>query len=203
MREKILNTASDLFLNYGFKSVTMDEIADKMGISKKTIYASFPTKAKLVEATVHHLFEVVKEGIKKIQNKEKNPLKELYEIRRYGLNYINSQKASPHYQLNKYYPKIAKSVEGKYFNTVLHCVIANLERGITTGHYRPGIPISFIARIHFAGIKGVKDPDLFPPEEYSNEVLMDYFLDYHLRAICTPKGLQTLEEFKNSHENFI
>ncbi|MDT0675168.1 TetR/AcrR family transcriptional regulator [Autumnicola musiva] len=202
MREKILNTASEMFLAYGFKSVTMDDIADKLGISKKTIYANFSTKVKLVEATVHHLFSVVQEGIKKIQSEEKNPIKELYAVRRYGMNYVNDQKASPHYQLNKYYPRVAKSVEGKYFNVILHCVIANLERGITTGHYRSGIPISFIARIHFAGIKGVKDPDLFPPEEYSNQKLMDYFLDYHLRAICTSKGLETLEEFKNNHEHF-
>ena len=51
MREKIIHNASELFITYGFKSVTMDDIANKLGISKKTIYQHFENKTKLVEAT--------------------------------------------------------------------------------------------------------------------------------------------------------
>ncbi|MDT0685208.1 TetR/AcrR family transcriptional regulator [Autumnicola psychrophila] len=202
MREKILITASDMFLSLGFKSVTMDDIADNLGISKKTIYNHFSTKNKLVQATIIHLFDVIQTGIDKIRAQRKNPIVELYEIKRFTMTYLKDEKASPHYQLHKYYPKIAQPIEKKYFDVVQDCVTDNLERGIESGHYRSGIPISFIGRIHFLGMSGIKNPDIFPPEEYSKPKLMEYFLDYHLHAICTPKGLKTLEEFKKSHENF-
>lgn len=191
-----------MFLSLGFKSVTMDDIADKLGISKKTIYAHFSTKNKLVQATIMHLFEVIQTGIDEIRAKQKNPIIELYEIKRFTMLYLKDEKASPHYQLHKYYPKIAEPIEKKYFDVVQECVTDNLDRGIDSGHYRAGIPVSFIGRIHFLGMSGIKDPDIFPPEEYSKPKLMEYFLDYHLHAICTPKGLKTLEEFKKNHENF-
>ena len=59
MREKIIHKASDLFLSYGFKSVTMDDLANALGISKKTIYQNFDNKTKLVEATSLYIFNKV------------------------------------------------------------------------------------------------------------------------------------------------
>ena len=74
MREKILSKAADLFLSYGFKSVTMDDIASAMGISKKTIYQHFENKTKLVEATTLNIFEIISQGIDCICAIEKNPI---------------------------------------------------------------------------------------------------------------------------------
>ena len=63
MREKILHTATELFLNYGFKSITMDEIAKTISISKKTIYTHYKTKTQLVEASVFLIFDQISTGI--------------------------------------------------------------------------------------------------------------------------------------------
>ncbi|MGM0933744.1 MAG: TetR/AcrR family transcriptional regulator [Bacteroidota bacterium] len=201
MRDKILNTATEMFLNLGFKSVTMDDIANEMAISKKTIYAHFDTKTKLVQAVTNHLFENIDQGIKDIRAKKMNPIEEIYEIKSFSMKYLKDEKTSPQYQLQKYYPKIYKSISSRQYELVQCCVIENLECGITTGHYRSDIPISFISRIHFTGMMGLKDKDLFPTEEYSNAKLMEYFVEYHIRAISTPKGLKTLQEFLNKRKN--
>ncbi|MGA9325102.1 MAG: TetR family transcriptional regulator [Salegentibacter sp.] len=201
MREEILTTATDMFLSFGFKSVTMDDIAAKMGISKKTIYNHYDTKTKLVEASTMDLFDVISKGIREIQEKKMNPIHENYEIKRFAMLHLKNEETSPLYQLEKYYPKTFNNLKAKKFDLVQRCVIENLERGITTGHYRGNIPISFLSRIHYVGILGIKDPELFPPEEYSSAKLMEYFMKYHLYAICTPKGLQTLEELLKDHEN--
>lgn len=111
------------------------------------------------------------------------------------MKYLKDEKTSPQYQLQKYYPKIYKNISSRQYELVQCCVIENLERGITTGHYRSDIPISFISRIHFTGMMGLKDKDLFPSNEYSNSKLMEYFVEYHIRAISTAKGLETLQEF--------
>lgn len=184
-----------MFLNLGFKSVTMDDIAHEMAISKKTIYAHFDTKTKLVQAVTNHLFESIDKGINEIRAKRMNPIEEIYEIKSYSMKFLKDEKTSPQFQLQKYYPKIYQSISSRQYELVQCCVIENLERGITTGHYRSNIPISFISRIHFTGMMGLKDKDLFPTEEYSNHKLMEYFVEYHIRAISTEKGLKTLQKF--------
>lgn len=180
----------------------MDDIANEMGISKKTIYAHFTTKTKLVEAVTANLFETIYKGIKEIKARQMHPIEEIYEIKSYSMKHLKDEKTSPQYQLSKYYPKLFKNISKKQYELVQTVVIENLERGIKTGHYRSNIPISFISRIHFVGMLGIKDKELFPAEEYSNSKLMEYFLEYHMRAITTPKGLKTLQEFISKHETF-
>ena len=81
MKEKILKKAIDLFINFGFKSVTMDDIASEMHISKKTIYSHFNNKTKLVEAATFCVFETISNEINCICELQKNPIEELYEIK--------------------------------------------------------------------------------------------------------------------------
>ena len=75
MKEKIIQKSADLFLSYGFKSVTMDDIANALGISKKTIYQHFDNKTKLVEATTLSMFDMISNGIDCICALKKTPLK--------------------------------------------------------------------------------------------------------------------------------
>lgn len=183
-----------MFLSYGFKSVTMDDIAERIGISKKTIYAHFSTKNKLVAAAGLQVIQNMGCGIGSIQNKNQNPIKENYEIKHYIAQHLKGEKFSPHYQLQKYYPKVYESLKEKQYELLENCMQENLKRGIESGYYRKEINVDFISRIHFVGIMGIKDTDLFTHEKYTQPVLMDHFLEYHLRAICTQKGIKTLED---------
>ena len=92
MREKIITTSAKLFLDYGFKSVTMDEIANTIGISKKTIYVHFANKTKLVEAVTFSIFGNICTGIDAICTNSKNPIEELYAIKIYVMNYLKNEK---------------------------------------------------------------------------------------------------------------
>lgn len=194
MKEEIIRTAADLFLNLGFKSVTMDDIATTMGISKKTIYAHFATKTKLVEATTFYLLEIIDRGIENITQQELNAIEELFEIKKFVMFHLKDEKSSPQFQLNKYYPKIFKNVQDHHLKTV-HCSIEeNLQKGIDGGLYRASIPVKFISKIYFLGMTGMKSTSIFPAEEFSTKELTEKYLEYHLRAIVTPKGLKVLEE---------
>ena len=78
MEEKILQIAQKLFLTYGFKTVTMDDIATELSISKKTIYNFFPNKNKLVEVVANNFHSQITEGITKVKQTSKNPICLLY-----------------------------------------------------------------------------------------------------------------------------
>lgn len=195
MRDKIIIGASELFLNYGFKSVTMDDIANNLGISKKTIYQQFDNKTKLVEATTMSLFEIISFGIDAICSLEKNPIEEIYDIKRFVMEHLKDEKSSPQYQLQKYYPKIYASLKKKHFKVMHECVNKNLSRGINQGLYRESINIEFIIRIYFNSMLAIKDTDLFPLKNFSMNMLMENYLEYHLRGVCTDKGVKELKQF--------
>jgi len=199
MREKILDKATDMFLSLGFKSVTMDDLAHEMGISKKTIYSHFDNKTKLVEACTLGLFDAISEGIDMICSMQKNPIEELYEIKKFAMKHLKDEKASPQFQLQKYYPKIHSRLRIKQFDLMQTCVVDNIKRGIDLGIYLPSLNVDFIARIYFSGVTSIKDHTLFPEDEFPKAKLMDEYLEYHLRGIVTPEGRKILNEIIHSN----
>ena len=115
MRENIISKAEELFLSFGFKSVTMDDIANAMGISKKTIYAHFANKTELVEVVTFSILDHISDGIDRINAASINPIEELYDIKMFVMNYFKNERVSPQYQLKKYYPQIFERLKIKQF----------------------------------------------------------------------------------------
>ena len=194
MTERILEKSNELFLNLGFKSVTMDEIATSLGVSKKTIYKYYKNKTELVAAVTHHMFDTICSGVDSIRELERNPIVELFSIKRLITEHLKDEKSSPHYQLQKYYPKIYASLTQKQFDVMQVCVLNNLKKGIDLGLYREGIDLEFTSRIYFNGMVGIKNIELFPLTDYSMNTLMNYYLEYHIRGIATAKGVQELNK---------
>ncbi|MFD2587248.1 TetR/AcrR family transcriptional regulator [Croceitalea marina] len=200
MREKILQRATDLFLNLGFKSVTMDDLANEMAISKKTIYSHFENKTKLVEECTMCVFCAISDGIDYIISLKKNPIEELYEIKKFVMVQLKEEKSSPSYQLQKYYPKLHHNLKNKQFEVMQKCVVDNVKRGVDLGIYRANLDVDFIARIYFSGVTSIKEESLFPHQKFPMTYLMDNYLEYHLRGIVTPKGRKKLNEIINSNQ---
>lgn len=200
MREKIVYKATELFLNLGFKSVTMDDIANEMAISKKTIYMHFKNKTALVKECTCNLMHTITTGIDEICSLNQNPIEELFEIKKFVMGKIDDDNSSPQYQLQKYYPEISEDLKESHFEKMMECTRTNLRRGIEQGLYRNNLNIDFIARLYFLGIHGIKDQTLFPLEKFSTKFITEEYLEYHLRGIVTPEGFITLKKFIKEHQ---
>jgi AcrR family transcriptional regulator len=198
MREKIIHKAADMFITLGFKSVTMDDIAANMGISKKTIYTHFKNKTDLVKEATLAMFNVISHGIDCISGQDKNPIEELYDIKKFVMTHLKDEKSSPQYQLQKYYPEIFNTLKGLQFDTMQECTLKNLRKGVEQGLYRDNLNIEFVSRIYFIGVIGMKDDKLFPSQNFPKAKLMEDYLEYHLRGIVTKKGELTLNNFINN-----
>lgn len=199
MKDQILKTATEMFLNLGFKSVTMDDLAHKLGISKKTIYSHFENKTCLVAEATRNLFQKICVGIDGICQRQKNPIEEMYEIMAYVSLELKNEKASAQYQLEKYYPEIHSELTSKKFELVQEHIRSNVDRGLSEGLYRENLDVGFIARIYFSGMNSLRDPELFPESGEDMPGLMSQFLEYHLRGIVTPEGRQKLNSIINSN----
>lgn len=193
MKDQILEKATEMFLTLGFKSVTMDDIANEMGISKKTIYQHFENKDTLVKESTFNLYETISCGIDEIIAANKNPIEELFAIKDFVLKNLKDESTSPYYQLQKYYPRLHKSLTMKQFEKMGSCVIENLKKGNDLGLFRKEIDRDLISRFYFAGMSSLKDVDLFKPSLFKTKYVQSSYLEYHLRGICTQKGITELE----------
>ena len=201
MKTEILENATHLFLNQGFKSVTMDDIATHMGISKKTIYANYAHKTELVHAVGFELLNNVQCGVQDLLTEQMNPIEELYEIKKYVIQHLQGEKTSSIQQLIKYYPKIFSELRATQYEFMRGCMERNITRGIEQGLFRNNLDVEFVSRMYQVGITNIKDESIFPEHKFPHIALYEMYLEYHLRGIVTPEGRKILNQLIHSNQD--
>jgi len=197
MKEDILKKSLQLFVKNGFKSITMDDIAKEMAISKKTIYQHFDSKYDLVAATVDYVFDSTASQMEKFIGTSETPIHEHYAMKGCVADLFGHNiEPSAIYQFNKYFPKIAQKIDEKRKAGFERTILRNLKEGVELGLYRSEIDVEFIGRMFFQSSASFFHDDIF--EELLKVNTMDELnmktLEYHLRGIVTPKGLEVLEQ---------
>jgi len=185
-------------LRIGFLNVTMDDVAQNLSISKKTVYEHFDNKKALIEAAVNRLILTIGSEVEMIQNAAENPISAIYKVKTMVLQYLKDEENSPQIQLQKYYPEIYQELKFKEFDLLGNHFRSSLQKGIEMNLFREDINIDFISRIYFSGLRNIRDIKLFPRNQFQIEELMGLFFEYHLRAISTEKGIMLLNEHKQS-----
>lgn len=194
--KQILAKAEEVFLNCGIKSVTMDDFAGKMSMSKKTLYQLVSDKNDLVKKTMKHHIENEKKAVEEIRKNNENAIDEIFAIGRHVLVHISKMNPSAMYDLQKYHPEGWKMFVD-YKNTFIYsCILDNLEKGIKQGIYRDDFNPDIVARIYAARTELVVSQDVFPFPKYSVMDVYAEYLKYHVRAIASEKGLKYLEKQK-------
>lgn len=191
MKEKIIAKATDLFLKLGFKSVTMDDIACEMCISKKTIYKYFCNKELLIGETTEMVHKAIHQSIDAIVAKKHNAIEENFEIRKMFKEMFKSADTSPAYQLKKHYPEIYDTVMSREINECNAVFTQNIEQGIQQGLYRKNILIDTYVEFYYTLIFSIHGNTSSEREANEKELRA---LEYHTRAMATPEGIIELEK---------
>ncbi|TMM32414.1 TetR/AcrR family transcriptional regulator [Polaribacter aestuariivivens] len=189
MKDKIIIKAGELFLKLGFKSVTMDDIANELGISKKTLYKYFNNKHSLVEETTSTLHESCLASVNMISERGYNAIEENFEIKKMFKEMFQNSPSSPIYQLKKYYPQVHQKTMEKEIVLFSECLKKNIEKGIKDGYYRKDTNVDLATQFYFSLVFSVHENTI---ENYKIPKLEQEVLVYHTRAIATEKGLQEL-----------
>ena len=194
MKETILKKAGELFLKLGFKSVTMDDIANELGMSKKTIYKYFKNKVELVDKATEYTHSFMYAEILKVYDLGYNAIEENYESNKIFKDFMRNSGDSPLYQLKKYYPETYKKIIAQEFCLFSDCISSNVEKGIKEGLYRANINIEQVVKFYFSLIMSVHDSDLYTYSKNTINRLELNALEYHTRAIATEQGLKILKQ---------
>lgn len=191
MKEKIISKAGEMFLKLGFKSITMDDIAGEMCISKKTIYKYFCNKEILIEESVHLIHKKVHELIDDAISKNYNAIEENFEIRRMFGEMFKSSDTSPIFQLKKHYPEIYRNALKFQIEECEFCFRQNIEKGIAQNLYRKHLNIEAYVKFYYYLIFNINENTQSEREAYQLELEA---LEYHTRAMSTPEGIIELEK---------
>lgn len=191
MKDRIMSKASDLFLKLGFKSVTMDDIAGEMCISKKTIYKYFCNKEILIEESTAMVHDEIHTIIEQIVAKKHNAIEENFEIRKMFKEMFKSADTSPIYQMKKHYPEIYAKVISREMEECNTLFKQNIEKGIEQGLYRKEIGVENYMKFYYTLIFGIKEQ--ISSEKEGQKIELE-ILEYHTRAMATAKGILELEK---------
>lgn len=191
MKEKIINKAKEMFLKLGFKSITMDDIACEMCISKKTIYKYFSNKDVLIEESVEMVHKEIHETIDKIVAQNFNAIEENFEIKRMFKEMFKSAESSPIYQLKKHYPEVYAKALTSQIEVCETCFRNNILKGMNEGLYRENLDVDNYIKFYYTLIFNINENTASGIEAEELELKA---LEYHIRAMATLAGIIELEK---------
>ncbi len=191
MKDKIINKAKEMFLRLGFKSITMDDIACEMCISKKTIYKYFSNKDILIEESIQAVHKEIRATLNKIAEENFNAIEENFEVKRMFREMYKSAESSPIYQLKKHYPEIYDKVLSMQVSVREDCFRQNITKGIREGLYRENLDIDNYVKFYYSLIFNINENTMLEKDAHELEVKA---LEYHIRAMATLAGIIELEK---------
>jgi TetR/AcrR family transcriptional regulator, cholesterol catabolism regulator len=197
----ILVKVRELYLRYGIKSITMDDIAGELGISKKTLYQFVTDKDDLVGKFTDYEIEIRQEEIIRCFKIGFNAIEELFEISIFMNKMIKEQNPATEHDLRKYYPHHYLKAITTRRERMYKYILLNLKKGKKEGLYREDMNEEVIAKLHLSRSENVHFNELFTVEEFTSFKSFTELLIYHVRGIATDKGIIVLEKKIKKLEN--
>ena len=188
---KILDIASSLFKSKGVKSVTIDEIARQLKMSKKTIYQHFYTKSQLVNSCVSWVLEMKKQEILDELKLQRDPITEMLELGKLNVETFRLFSKNTLKDLRSFYPESWEVIETFKEQVIYPQLLSNLNAGIQQGFYRENIQANIVVYMYL----GLLDSVIMQHSVLKTDVLLDEVYKEHLKmhmySICSEKGRDT------------
>ena len=193
MKEDIVKRALNDFMQYGFKTFTMDDLANKLGMSKKTLYEYFPSKNDLVEATLDYALEISCKNADTFVQGEGSVIENVYRNHKKVQEVFNINSDRPIWELQKYYPKTYERMEGEFAKTDALFIDKLLEKGWQEGLFRKDINVNFY-KTFYSSVQRLRSvANTFPEREFPFWDTIYTLMEYFFRILVNEKGMKELE----------
>jgi AcrR family transcriptional regulator len=195
-KERILTGASELFFRHGIKSITMDDIAKHLGMSKKTIYLSFADKDEVIHSLMQAKLKEDEREFKEVSEQSANFVEEIFgHMKKIGA-IIGTANPNLFYDLQKFHPESWKLFREFKENCICRSVEESLERGKKQSLVRPDVNVRIMARLRMEEIEMGFNAVLFPPDKFKIVDVQLALIEHFLYGICTLKGHKLINKYK-------
>ena len=200
IKERIKRKADELYRRYGVKSVTMDEIATQLGVSKKTIYQSFNDKNELVDSVIGEMLDFNKLCCLNSRMQAQNAVQEVYFGMESMQEMLDNMNPSILFDIERGHPQTFKRFTEYKYNFLFDLMKKNLERGKAEGLYRPEINTDVIAKIRLETIMLPFNEEFFPKNQYSLLNVQQELIEYFLFGMVTLKGYKLITKYQKERQ---
>jgi len=193
----IVEKASKLFNNYGIKSVSMDDVAAELGMSKKTLYQYVGEKTELIKKVIDYNFDIASAEVIAIMESNLNAIEELFDLNLLMLDKIRNTNPAIDYDLRKYYPELYEQLHIRKQSYIYDIIIANLQKGKNEGMYRQNLIIEIIAALNVSRMhhfQASMENTFAELKTYTTTQIFNEIFIYHIRGICTKKGIDLFKD---------
>jgi hypothetical protein len=193
-QKNILIKVRELYMKYGIKGITMDDVASEIGISKKTLYQFVTDKDELVGKFIDHEINQRQREICNCFRVGYNAIEELFEISLFMNKLMREQNPATDHDLRKYYPHHYQKIVKTRREGIYSYILLNLKKGKKEGLYRSEMNEEVIAKLYLSRSEIIHNNDLYTVEELTSVKISEELLIYHVRGIATEKGIEVLEK---------
>lgn len=199
--ERIRDEAGQLFMRYGIRSVSMDDIAVSMGISKKTIYQHFKDKDELVEAIIVAHNGQIKEDCLASLGESSNAVEEVFLTMDRITEHMGTVNPAVMYDLHKFHFGAYQKFQEVKQEFLFRVIRENMERGIREGLYREDIDLDVLCKFRLEAMMTPFNMDLFPAAKYNILEVTRTILEHWLYGLVTLKGYELVHQYKQLRTN--
>jgi AcrR family transcriptional regulator len=202
-QERIVQKAHEMFMRYGVRSISMDEIASQLGVSKKTIYHFFADKDALVDAVIDIELNDNTEECRLHKEKSENPVHEFFIAMEMVMEMLKMMNPTLLFDLQKYHPSAFKKINDHKNKFLFKLIRENLDKGVEEGLYRPEINKDILTRFRIASIFLTFNPELLPlgkntPADMVEEMTLNF-----LHGLVSPKGLKLIQKYTQQRQKLL
>lgn len=196
-QQHILLQTDLLFSQYGIKSITMDDIAKHLGMSKKTIYQHFDDKNDLVLKLMRNKMDTQCCVMDGCTHQADNAIHELFLAIVNMMDMLSKINPVMIHDIQKFYPEAWAHFKNFRENFLLQKTRDNLKWGIKEGYFRPDLDVEILSRLRVEQIEISLNQSIFPVQQFSLPQVAKQLTLHFIYGICTPKGFELIKQYEN------
>jgi AcrR family transcriptional regulator len=196
IKQKIVFAANELFIKYGIRSVTMDDIARHLGMSKKTIYQSFSEKDEIVSLGMQLHCQMWEKKSDEIVDASGNAIEELLKFSLVFRDQMKKMNPNMMFDLHKYHHATWEEWAKYKREVIKQRVIDTIDRGVREGYFRSDLNKDILATLRVEQLELAFNDSVFPHEKNSLEEVQLQLFDHFIYGCLNRKGFDLYEETK-------
>ena len=200
IKDRILHQAAALFMRNGIKSVSMDDIAASMAMSKKTLYKWFANKDEMVHAVMARHLDDTQRDCVRLLDQSASAIDELFRMMGWMRQQFSDVHPSIFYDLQKFYPVTWQLWVAHKYEYILAQITDNLRRGMAEGLYRADLDVDVLARLRLAQIELAFNADVFPARQFDVQRLQQVIIEHFMLGIASLKGHKLINDLRHVTE---
>lgn len=196
IKDKILKGTQELFMRYGVRSISMDDIARHLSVSKKTLYQHFADKEDLVLAVSKAHLESERKTYEALRDGAENSIEHLAKIAVCMRKEMENINPALLFDIQKFHPK-AWSVWSNFKKGIIQEIVNNLNLGKRDGYVREEVIPEIHAIVRTELVQIVFNEEVFPRNKFRLADLQTQIFDQFVYGIVTDKGRKLYQKYKN------